>query len=207
MEEYKPYKTVKTAAEAEYTEKKSRFIATVSPVKDDDDAREFVAKIKKKYPDARHNVYAYLTLDGMTRYSDDGEPKGTAGLPVLAVLQKQELCGVAVVVTRYFGGVLLGAAGLLRAYTKAAADGVAAAGVVTVKPYVRLDVTVPFSEAERVRYELSRRDLPEYQTEYLDAVTFRLNVPEEQTDALITRLTELTAAKAKIKTLGIHMAY
>ncbi len=84
---------------------------------------------------------------------------------------------------------------------------VVSAGVVTVKPYVRLDVTVPFSEAERVRYELSHRDLPEYQTEYLDAVTFRLNVPEEQTDALITRLTELTAAKAKIKTIGIHMAY
>ncbi len=205
MEEYKPYKTVKTAAEAEYTEKKSRFIATVSPVKDDDDAREFVAKIKKKYPDARHNVYAYLTLDGMTRYSDDGEPKGTAGLPVLAVLQKQELCGAAVVVTRYFGGVLLGAAGLLRAYTKAAADGVAAAGVITVKPYDKIDVTVTFSDAERVRYELNKKGVTDFKVEYTDKVTFTLSVPEEQTASLTARLTELTAGKAKIAVKGKNM--
>ncbi len=205
MEEYKPYKTVKTAAEAEYTEKKSRFIATVSPVKDDDDARVFVAKIKKKYPDARHNVYAYLTLDGMTRYSDDGEPKGTAGLPVLAVLQKQELCGAAVVVTRYFGGVLLGAAGLLRAYTKAAADGVAAAGVITVKPYDKIDVTVTFSDAERVRYELNKKGVTDFKVEYTDKVTFTLSVPEEQTASLTARLTELTAGKAKIAVKGKNM--
>ena len=183
----KPYKTVAHGAAAEYVEKRSRFIATVSPVDDDDRAREFVAAVKKKYPDARHNVYAYLTLDGMTRYSDDGEPKGTAGLPVLGVLQKQELYGVAVVVTRYFGGVLLGAAGLLRAYTKAAADGVEAAGVVTVRPYSRINVNVSFSDAERVRYELSKHGLPEYDVDYSESVTFRLLVPEERTDHLIAR--------------------
>ena len=205
MEDFKPYKTVREPAEAEYIEKKSRFIATVSPVTDDDDAREFVAKVKKKYPDARHNVYAYLTLDGMTRYSDDGEPKGTAGMPVLAVLQKQELYGVAVVVTRYFGGVLLGAAGLLRAYTKAASDGVEAAGVVTVKPYDKIDVTVTFSDAERIRYELNRKGLTDFKTEYSDKVTFRLSVPEEQTASLTSRLTELTAGKAEIILKGKNM--
>lgn len=205
MEDTKPYKTVRSAASAEYTEKRSRFIASVSPVEDDDGARAFVAEIRKKYPDARHNVYAYLTLDGMTRYSDDGEPKGTAGLPVLGVIQKQELYGVAVVVTRYFGGVLLGAAGLLRAYTKAAADGIEAAGVVTVEPYDRVDVNVSFSDAERVRYELSKHGLPEYDTEYLDSVTFRLAVPQEKTERLISRLTELTAGKAKITRLGTEM--
>ena len=205
MDGQKPYKTVKKTAISEYEEKKSRFIATVSPVKDDDEARSFVANVKKKYPDARHNVYAYLTLDGMTRYSDDGEPKGTAGLPVLGVIQKQQLSGVAVVVTRYFGGILLGAAGLLRAYTKAAADGIEAADVVTVKPYDRIDVTVSFSDAERVRYELSRRDLPEYQTEYADNVKFRLLVPQEESPSLIKRLTELTAAKAVITFIGTEM--
>ena len=200
-----PYQTVKHYAEAEITEKKSRFIATVSPVQNDEEARAFVDSVKKKYPDARHNVYAYLTVDGMTRYSDDGEPKGTAGLPILGVLQKQELSGAAVVVTRYFGGILLGAAGLLRAYTKAAADGVEAAGVVTVKPYTRVDITVSFSDAERVKYELSRMELPEFQTEYLDAVTYKLLVPEEQTDALVDRITKITAAKAKITVVGTEM--
>ena len=205
MDEFKPYKTVSRKASAEYIEKKSRFIATVSPVGDDAEAREFVLSVRKKYPDARHNCYAYLTLDGMTRYSDDGEPKGTAGLPILGVLQKQQLSGVAVVVTRYFGGILLGAAGLLRAYTKAAADGVEAAGVITVKPYTRVDITVSFSDAERVKYELSRMELPEYQTEYLDAVTYKLLVPEEQTDALLDRITKITAAKAKITVVGTQM--
>ena len=205
MDEFKPYKTVARPASAEYIEKKSRFIATVAPVGDDESARDFVLSVRKKYPDARHNCYAYLTLDGMTRYSDDGEPKGTAGLPILGVLQKQELSGAAVVVTRYFGGILLGAAGLLRAYTKAAADGVEAAGVITVKPYTRVDVTVSFSDAERVRYELSRMDLPDFQTEYLDAVTYKLLSPEEQTDAVVDRITKITAAKAKITVIGTKM--
>ena len=200
-----PYQTVKHYAEAEIVEKKSRFIATVSPVQSDEEARAFVDSVKKKYPDARHNCYAYLTLDGMTRYSDDGEPKGTAGLPILGVLQKQQLSGAAVVVTRYFGGILLGAAGLLRAYTKAATDGVEAAGVITVKPYTKIDVTVSFSDAERVKYELSRMDLPEFQTEYLDNVTYHLLVPEERADEVISRLTKLTAAKAKITVTGTQM--
>lgn len=202
MADFKPYKTVSHFAEAEYIEKKSRFIATVSPVGDDASARDFVMSVKKKYPDARHNTYAYLTLDGMTRYSDDGEPKGTAGLPILGVLQKQQLCGAAVVVTRYFGGILLGAAGLLRAYTKAAADGVEAAEIIVVKPYTRVDITVAFSDAERVKYELSRMELPEFQTEYLDAVTYKLLVPEELTDSVISRITKMTAARAKITVLG-----
>lgn len=206
MADLKPYKTVASPALAEYVEKKSRFIATVSPVGDDGQAREFVLSVKKKYPDARHNVYAYITLDGMTRYSDDGEPKGTAGLPVLEVIRKQDILGCAVVVTRYFGGILLGAAGLLRAYTKAASDGIEAARIVTVRPYDRLDVTVSFSDAERVRYELGKHDLPQYQTEYLDSVTYRLLVPEEKTEPLIKRLTELTAGKAKITRAGKHMA-
>ncbi len=205
MDGFKPYRTVSHPATAEYIEKKSRFIATVSPVRDDEDAREFVLSVKKKYPDARHNCYAYLTLDGMTRYSDDGEPKGTAGLPILGVLQKQQLSGAAVVVTRYFGGILLGAAGLLRAYTKAAADGVEAAGVITVKPYTKVDVTVSFSDAERVKYELSRMELPEFQTEYLDAVTYHLLVPKERTDEIVSQMTKITAAKAKITVTGTQM--
>jgi putative IMPACT (imprinted ancient) family translation regulator len=124
---------------------------------------------------------------------------------MLEVLQHEDLTNVCAVVTRYFGGILLGAAGLLRAYTKAASDGIEAARIVTVRPYDRLDVTVSFSDAERVRYELGKHDLPQYQTEYLDSVTYRLLVPEEKTEPLIKRLTELTAGKAKITRAGKQM--
>ncbi len=205
MEDRKPYRTVQKPAEAEYVEKKSRFIATVSPVTDDDCAREFVLSVKKKYTDARHNVYAYLTLDKMTRYSDDGEPKGTAGLPVLAVIQKQQIVGCAVVVTRYFGGVLLGAAGLLRAYTKAAADGIDLAGIKEVRPYDKVSVTVTFPDYEKVRYELAKQGIDDSDTEFLDNVTFHLLIRCEKTEAVIKRLTELTAARAKITTTGKQM--
>lgn len=193
------YKTVKHYAEAEIVEKKSRFIATVSPVTDDAEARAFVDKVRKKYPDARHNVYAYLTVDGMTRYSDDGEPKGTAGLPVLNVITKKELKGVAVVVTRYFGGILLGAAGLLRAYTSAATAGIEAAEIFCVIPYDNVNVTVPFSLADKVKYELSFFDLPECKTEYGEDVTYKLKVPSEKSDAFAARIKDVTAAKAVIK--------
>ncbi len=196
-----PYQTVKHYAEAEITEKKSRFIATVSPVQNDEEARAFVDSVKKKYPDARHNVYAYLTVDGMTRYSDDGEPKGTAGLPVLNVIMKKELKGAAVVVTRYFGGILLGAPGLLRAYTAAATAGIEAAETVTVKSYDVIEITVPFSISEKVRYELSFFDLPEYKTEYTEKVKYILNVPSETAEKLTAKITDVTSGKAEIKTV------
>lgn len=194
-----PYQTVKHYAEAEIVEKKSRFIATVSPVQSDEEARAFVDSVKKKYPDARHNVYAYLTVDGMTRYSDDGEPKGTAGLPVLNVIMKKELKGVAVVVTRYFGGILLGAPGLLRAYTSAATAGIEAAEIFSVRSYDRIDITVPFSLAEKVKYELSFYELPENRTEYGEKVTYKISVLSEQSEKLAARITDITAGKAEIK--------
>ena len=197
-----PYLTTAHFAQTETVEKKSRFIASVSPVTDDASARAFVDEIRKKYPDARHNVYAYLTLDGMTRYSDDGEPKGTAGMPVLNVITKKDLKGTAVVVTRYFGGILLGAAGLLRAYTTAATSGIEAAGIICVRPYNSLDITVPFSYADKVRYELSFFDLPECRAEYAEAVTFRLKVPAEKAEELITKIRDVTAAKAVVTDHG-----
>lgn len=201
----KPYITVKHPASAEYIEKKSRFIATVAPVATDEEAREFVLSVKKKYPDARHNVYAYLTLDNMTRYSDDGEPKGTAGVPVLGVLQKSGIIGTAIVVTRYFGGILLGASGLVRAYTKAASDGVEAAEAVWVRPYERLVMRISYQDAERVKYALGHFDLPPYDIDYGDCAIFSLYVRQEEADGLISRLTDLTAGKAKIERAGIAM--
>lgn len=192
------YLTLDARGEAVYEEKKSRFIGSASPVADDKEARAFVAEIRGKYPDARHNVYAYLTTDGMTRYSDDGEPKGTGGVPVLSVISKAGLLGCAVVVTRYFGGVLLGAGGLARAYTKAAADSIASAGFASVGAFCPLDISVPYSDGDRVRYELSRLSLPDFEVAYGERVTYTLYVREADCEGLTARLTDITSGKAGI---------
>ena len=128
----KKYKTILEEAEEEIVEKKSRFIATVRPVKTEDEARAFIEEMKKKYWDARHNVFAYQIgeRNELQRFSDDGEPQGTAGMPVLNVLKGEDVKDTAVVVTRYFGGTLLGTGGLVRAYGKAAKEGLLSAGIV-----------------------------------------------------------------------------
>ena len=118
------YKTVKDIGIAEIVEKRSRFIASVRPVSSEEDALEYLNMLKQKYWDARHNVYAYIIRENnIMRYSDDGEPSGTAGVPVLDILKREELTDVIVVVTRYFGGILLGTGGLVHAYSKAAKEG------------------------------------------------------------------------------------
>lgn len=127
------YKTVKHSASDEFTEKRSRFIGYVRPVQTVEEATAFVAEIQKKHWDAKHNVYAYILRDGnVKRYSDDGEPQGTAGVPTLDVLEKSGVTDVAVVVTRYFGGILLGGGGLVRAYSHAAHLALAAGEIVTM---------------------------------------------------------------------------
>lgn len=127
------YKTVKHSASDEFTEKRSRFIGYVRPVQTVEEATAFVAEIQKKHWDAKHNVYAYILRDGnVKRYSDDGEPQGTAGVPTLDVLEKSGVTDVAVVVTRYFGGILLGGGGLVRAYSHAAHLALAAGEIITM---------------------------------------------------------------------------
>lgn len=128
------YKTVARKAADEFTEQRSRFIGYVCPVKNEEDALTFINDIKKKHWDARHNVYAYVLREsGIQRYSDDGEPHGTAGVPVLDVILKSGVTDAAVVVTRYFGGILLGAGGLVRAYTKSAKLALEAGNIITMK--------------------------------------------------------------------------
>ena len=121
------------AGESEYVEKRSRFLGHLRPVKSEEEARAFVAEMKKTYYDARHNCWCYLLKDGPERYSDDGEPQGTAGIPMLEVFRREGVTDLVCVVTRYFGGVLLGAGGLFRAYTKSAKDALDAAGLAVVR--------------------------------------------------------------------------
>ena len=130
------YKIPTGAGESEYVEKRSRFLGHVRPVETEDEARAFVAEMKKKYYDARHNCWCYLLKDGPERYSDDGEPQGTAGIPMLEVFRREGVTNLVCVVTRYFGGVLLGTGGLFRAYTKSARDALEAAGRSAVRRWI-----------------------------------------------------------------------
>ena len=139
------YKTVRKAASDEYIVKKSRFIGHIAPVTTAEQALEFIAAVSKKHWDATHNVYAYILREGgIKRYSDDGEPQGTAGIPTLDVLEKSGVTDCAVVVTRYFGGIMLGAGGLVRAYSHSASIAVAAGGIVTMAMCARLKVTCDY---------------------------------------------------------------
>ncbi|WP_024832860.1 YigZ family protein [Ruminiclostridium josui] len=141
------YKTILNTAEAEFEEKKSRFIANVRPVTCEEEALEFIEAIRSKYWNATHNVYAYSINRGtlVQRYSDDGEPSGTAGMPTLEVIKRMGLQDVVVVVTRYFGGTLLGASGLIRAYSKSASLGLEAAEIVTRKLCYNLNIIIEYT--------------------------------------------------------------
>ncbi|MGI6776605.1 MAG: YigZ family protein [Acetivibrionales bacterium] len=153
----KEYRTVSKLAEAEIEEKKSRFIATVKPVSTEEEAQEFINEMKKRYWDATHNVYAYY-IEGeaaIQKFSDDGEPSGTAGLPVLEVLKKAQVQDLVVVVTRYFGGTLLGAGGLVRAYSRSASAGIEAAGIVKKQLCIQAVVIVEYALLGKIQNLLS----------------------------------------------------
>lgn len=147
-------KTVGKAASAEIVEKKSVFIGYAAPVSSESEARDFVASIKKKHADARHNVSAYVLSGGIMHSSDDGEPSGTAGVPVLEVIKKSGVANTAVVVTRYFGGILLGAGGLARAYSAAAKAAIDAAGVVTYEKFDECRIVCAYGDYSDVLYRL-----------------------------------------------------
>lgn len=202
------YQTVEQETSCEYIEKKSRFIAYVKPVSTEEEATAFISNIKSKHWDARHNVYAYcvgLGAEQTQRFSDDGEPQGTAGMPVLDVLRKQQLSNVVVVVTRYFGGVLLGASGLVRAYSKSAAMGVEAAGVLRLQLCQVVKVTVDYGTLGRMQRELPARGYAIRNIEFDQNVSLFVLVPKQKTgfvsaddpalqqfEALVTELTNGT---------------
>ncbi len=190
------------AAQAEFTEKRSTFIGQVWPVDSEEQARAYIEETKKKHYDARHNCWCYLVKDGPVRYSDDGEPQGTAGQPMLAVFQKEGITGVCCVVTRYFGGVLLGAGGLVRAYTQAAKDALDAAGVSVVRRWVELAVDCPYSFLERVKNECAACDGVVGDVEYAAGVTVHALLPEEQAEGFSARMTELSAGAFSAVELG-----
>ena len=196
----KDYLTVSKEAAAEIEEKKSRFIATVRPVSSEQEAQDFINRLKTKYWDATHNVYAYYICAESTlqKFSDDGEPSGTAGLPVLEAIKKLEVQDVAVVVTRYFGGTLLGASGLVRAYGKSAAVGIEAAGIVRKLLCTEVRVTIDYSMLGSIQAAIASRGYSVKDTVYTDNVSMDVYVPVDEFDFFTALITEESNGRADI---------
>lgn len=190
------------ASETEFTEKRSTFIGHVWPVESEEEARLCIDETKRKYHDARHNCWCYLIKDGPVRYSDDGEPQGTAGQPMLGVFQKESVTNVCCVVTRYFGGVLLGAGGLVRAYTRSAKDALDAAGISAVRRWVELAVECPYSFLERVKLACAAQGGVTGEIEYAANVIVHALLPEGSAEEFQARMTELSAGSFSAVELG-----
>ena len=188
--------------EDEFIEKKSRFIGRIWPVETEAAALEKIQEMKKQHYDATHNCWAYIIRDGGVRFSDDGEPGGTAGMPMLQVLQREGLFNVVCVVTRYFGGILLGAGGVVRAYTKGAKIAVDAAGKSMKRVWTALYVPCPYSFYERVKLEVAAFGGILRQTEFGVEVELEILLPEAQTQPFLERLTDLTSGTVEGMEIG-----
>lgn len=198
-----PYRVVVADGQGELVEKKSRFIATVKRVESEEEAVDFIEAVKKKHWDASHNCSAFIigSETGLTRCSDDGEPSGTAGRPMLEVLLGEKLKNVAVVVTRYFGGTLLGTGGLVRAYSQAVKEGLKNCVLGTMRAGVRMMVETDYNSVGRILYLLGSRGLEPQKSEYTDKVRLELLFPAEWKEELIKEFTEVTAGRAVIEVM------
>lgn len=203
----KEYKTVEFENSDDFIEKKSRFIGYVKPVKTSDEALEFINKIKSKHWDATHNVYAYvLKENNIQRYSDDGEPSGTAGVPVLDVILKNGLVDVCVVVTRYFGGILLGAGGLVRAYSHGSKIALESGNIITMAPCKILSVKVDYSFYERMNILLSEFNSNIEETLFEESVKITFSLKEDKVMLLSEKLTEQSNGKYVLTEVGEKFA-
>ena len=193
------YTTLKEYASHTYEEKKSVFIGECAPVTSENEAISFINNIKKKYFDARHHVYAYILRENsIMRYSDDHEPQGTAGMPVLDSMRKRGVTDAVVVVTRYFGGTLLGTGGLVRAYTEAASGTVSTAGVITYTTFKKCSLTVSYSDYQKIQSVLSEADFRMDATEFRENVIIEGRVLLPNADTLLRALSEQTGGRAAV---------
>ncbi len=186
----------------EYEEKRSRFIAQVCPISDEDQAKERIAQVKKRYPDARHHCWAWVLPDGAVRWSDDGEPGGTAGGPIAAVLRGTSVRGALCVVTRYFGGTLLGSGGLVRAYSKAAALALADAGTEPDPEMTVLRAFCPWDSLDRAHRLIREMEASLLESDYEsdpERARLTLELPAERAEAFARRLADLTGGKVRFE--------
>ena len=197
------YFTISANAKASFIEKRSEFIGYISPVRTNDEAVAFINSIKAEHRKAKHNVYAYiLREDNISRYSDDGEPQGTAGVPVLDVLKKRGLTDVCVVVTRYFGGILLGGGGLVRAYSHAASLACDAAHIMDMCLCHRLKITADYGMYGKISYLLPNYETITVNSDFGSDVTLEILVLSEKLDALQKELVEVTNGSVNIEDCG-----
>lgn len=190
------------SGESEYTEKRSRFLGHIRCVESEEEARAFIAETKKKYYDARHNCWCYIIRNGAERYGDDGEPQGTAGIPMLEVLRREGVTNAVCVVTRYFGGILLGAGGLLRAYTKTAKDALDAAGISVVRRWIEAELPCSYSQSEKLKNEIASAGGIVSELEYAADVTIKVLVPEELAEEFKAKIFDITAGSVKVSETG-----
>lgn len=196
------YLTVEKETFDEFTEKRSRFIGYIKPVTTEAEALEFIEGIKKKHWDAKHNVYAYVLKSGASKFSDDGEPQGTAGMPVLDVLQKSNVVDCVVVVTRYFGGILLGGGGLVRAYSHAASIAVTAAGVKEMKPYTRLSAVVDYNLYGKLENIISSNGGSVENADFKENVEVSFLILENMVSKFEKDLSEISLGSVKCEVLS-----
>ena len=192
------YKTIYLGGEGEIVEKKSRFIATVRLVETEEEAQAFIEAMRKKYWNATHNCFAYVIGERreLVRCSDDGEPQGTAGRPMLDVLLGEEIYNVAVVVTRYFGGTLLGTGGLVRAYSQAVQEGIAKSIVIQRQYGAVLEIGTDYNSVGKIQYLIGQRRLPILDSQYTDRVTMKVLIPHSQVEEVKAQMVEATSGRA-----------
>lgn len=195
------YKTIQTGGQSEISVKKSRFIANVSHVDTQEEAIAYIEKIKKQNYDAKHHCFAFsVGIDQPTpRFSDDGEPSGTAGKPILEVIEGQDLHNLVIVVTRYFGGTLLGTGGLVRAYTDAAKEGLLASDIIKKIRATQTTITTNYNDIGKLQYLLGTENIPIISSDYTDVVTLNLLIPVDRVTEIKNKIIETTAARATIE--------
>ena len=191
--------------EDEFIEKKSRFIGRLWPAETEEEALAKIQEMKKQHYDATHNCWAYIIRDGAVRFSDDGEPGGTAGMPMLQVLQREGLFNVVCVVTRYFGGILLGAGGLVRAYTQSAKDALDAAGISVVRRWVAMEVPCSYAQFESMRREVLAFGGVVENVDYGADVVLSCLLPEERAEDFSARILDVSAGTIEVLTAGESM--
>lgn len=197
------YNTIEGIASGEIVEKKSRFIATVMHVESEEEANARIEELKKKYWDARHNCYAFILGKGSEtmRFSDDGEPSGTAGKPILEVLKGRELTNTLVVVTRYFGGVLLGTGGLVRAYTDSTIEGLSNADLRTMQLMQCVGIDIDYNTIGKLKYMLASNEINILNEAYTDAVRVNIALPVNEVQRYLDSITDVTNGKATFEML------
>jgi len=195
--------TIAQNVSCEMEERKSIFIGHAAPIRSEEEARMFIEAKRKEYHDATHNVYAYMLNDGaIARYYDDGEPQGTAGMPVLNVLKMSGACDLCVVVTRYFGGILLGAGGLVRAYGAAAKNAIDAAGLAVFEQYALMKIGVTYSDYQRLTIALAKLGASEDHCDFGENVTVMAAIEAGRAEEVAKTVSEMTYGKGKFAVIG-----